>query len=48
MGIRAHSFRAHPTSHRARALYDPGQVKAAHAARPGQGKRTDLDNKEPT
>ncbi|GLP64364.1 hypothetical protein TUSST3_09840 [Streptomyces sp. TUS-ST3] len=46
MGIRAVRFRPHPTSHRAQALYDPEQVKAAHAARPGQGKRTDLDDEE--
>jgi predicted transcriptional regulator of viral defense system len=46
MGIRAHSFRAHPASHRAQALYDPEQVKAAHAARPGRGTRTDLQEEE--
>ena len=46
MGVRAHSFRPHPTSHRAQALYDPEQVKAAHAARPGRGARTDLNDKE--
>jgi len=46
MGVRAHSFRAHPTSHRAQALYDPEQVKAANAARPGKGARTDLKEKE--
>jgi len=44
MGVRAHSFRPHPTSHRAQALYNPEQVKAAHAARPGQGARTDRRN----
>lgn len=43
MGVRAHSFRAHPTSHRAQALYDPEQVKAANATRPGKGHRSDLD-----
>lgn len=43
MGVRAHSFRAHPESHRAQALYDPQQVKAANAARPGKGHRSDLD-----
>lgn len=46
MGVRAHSFRAHPTSHRAQALYDPEQVKAASAARPGKGARTDLHQDE--
>jgi|tagenome__1003787_1003787.scaffolds.fasta_scaffold19629155_3 hypothetical protein len=42
MGVRAHSFRAHPTSHRAQALYDPEQVRAANKERPGRGARTDL------
>lgn len=41
MGVKAHSFRAHPDSNRAQALYDPEQVRAAHAERPGQGARTD-------
>lgn len=46
MGIRAHSFRPHPASNRAQALYDPEQVKAAHAVRPGRGTRTDLNDKD--
>jgi hypothetical protein len=41
MGVRAHSFRSHPQSHRAQALYDPEQIRAANAERPGQGARTD-------
>ncbi|MFI6854449.1 hypothetical protein [Streptomyces sp. NPDC050416] len=41
MGVRAHSFRPHPQSHRAQALYDPEQIRAANAERPGQGARTD-------
>ncbi|MFF7837534.1 hypothetical protein ACFZC6_01670 [Streptomyces ossamyceticus] len=41
MGVRAHSFRPHPDSNRAQALYDTEQVRAAHAGRPGQGARTD-------
>jgi hypothetical protein len=43
MGVRAHSFRPHPKSHRAQALYDPEQVKSANAERPGRGSRTDLN-----
>lgn len=46
MGIRAVRFRPHPTSHRAQALYDPEQVKAGNAARPGRGARTDINDKE--
>lgn len=41
MRVRAHSFRPHPDSNRAQALYDPEQVRAAHTGRPGQGARTD-------
>lgn len=41
MGVRAHSFRSHPDSNRAQALYDPAAVRAAQAERPGQGARTD-------
>ncbi|MDX2837963.1 hypothetical protein PV377_02915 [Streptomyces ipomoeae] len=41
MEVRAHSFRPHPTSRRAQALYDPEQVKTANAERPGKGARTD-------
>ncbi|MDX3230662.1 hypothetical protein [Streptomyces sp. ME19-01-6] len=41
MGVRARSFRPHPDSNRAQALYDPEQVRSARAARPGQGARTD-------
>lgn len=41
MRVRAHSFRPHPDSNRAQALYDPERVRAAHADRPGQGARTD-------
>ncbi|MCX4911919.1 hypothetical protein [Streptomyces sp. NBC_00878] len=41
MGVRAHSFRPHPDSNRAQALYDAQQVRTAHADRPGQGARTD-------
>lgn len=40
-GIKAHSFRPHPDSSRAQALYDPHQVRGAYAGRPGQGARTD-------
>jgi predicted transcriptional regulator of viral defense system len=46
MGVRAHSYRPHPVSHRAQALYDPEKVKAAHADRPGKGARTDLNDTE--
>jgi predicted transcriptional regulator of viral defense system len=46
MGVRAHSYRPHPVSHRAQALYDPEQVKAANADRPGKGARTDLNDTE--
>ncbi|MFI1485814.1 hypothetical protein [Streptomyces sp. NPDC020747] len=46
MRVRARSFRAHPQSHRAQALYNPEQVKTANAARPGRGKRTDLNDKD--
>lgn len=46
MGVRAHSYRPHPTSRRAQALYDPEQVKAANADRPGKGARTDLRTTE--
>jgi hypothetical protein len=42
MGVRAFSFRSHPSSNRAQALYDVEQVKSAYAARPGRGTRTDL------
>lgn len=42
MGVRAHSYRPHPTSHRAQALYEPEEVQAAHTGRPGKGARTDL------
>ena len=45
MGVRAHSFRPHPESHRAQALYDPAEVKEAHTGRPGKGSRTDLKGK---
>ena len=45
MRVRAHSFRPHPGSNRAQALYDPEQVRAAQAARPGQGARTDRTEK---
>lgn len=41
MRVRAHSFRPHPDSSRAQALYDPEQVRTAQAARPGRGARTD-------
>lgn len=41
MEVRARSFRPHPTSRRAQAVYDPEQVKAAIAERPGKGARTD-------
>jgi hypothetical protein len=41
MGVRAHSFRPHPDSNRAQALYQAERVRAAHADRPGQGARTD-------
>lgn len=41
MEVRAHAFRPHPKSRRAQALYDPEQVRAACAERPGQGARTD-------
>jgi hypothetical protein len=49
MEVRAHSFRPHPDSNRAQALYDPEQVKAASTGRPGRGARTDLNqNSEQT
>lgn len=44
MGVRAHSFRPHPASNRAQALYDPERVRVARADRPGQGARTDRAN----
>jgi hypothetical protein len=46
MQVRAHSFRPHPDSNRAQALYDPQQVRAANAGRPGQGARTDRTPEE--
>ncbi|MGW0014738.1 hypothetical protein ACWDVX_33925 [Streptomyces tendae] len=46
MGVRAHSFRPHPDSNRAQALYDPQQVREAHAHRPGQGARTDRSSEK--
>jgi hypothetical protein len=38
-GVRAVRFRPHPVSRRAQALYNPEEVRAAAAARPGQGAR---------
>jgi hypothetical protein len=45
-GVKAHSFRPHPVSSRAQALYDPAEVRAAHVQRPGQGARTDRKRAE--
>lgn len=41
-GITAADYRPHPTSRRAQALYDAERIRAAKAARPGRGARTDL------
>ena len=46
MGLHASGYRPHPDSHRAQALYDPKQVRAANAARPGQGARTDRETEK--
>ncbi|MEU6058031.1 hypothetical protein [Streptomyces sp. NPDC047097] len=47
-GIAPTEYRPHPTSRRPQALYPVADIRAAHAAMPGQGARTDLADQNGT
>jgi hypothetical protein len=46
MGLKPFTYHPHPKSKRPQAIYLAGEVRAALAARPGRGKRTDLKDSE--
>ncbi|MYU24661.1 hypothetical protein [Streptomyces sp. SID8352] len=48
LGLKPHAYVPHPDSGRPQAIYLAGQVRAALAKRPGQGKRTDLTDTDQT